>query len=261
MAFDSIIRAARQFENSNWGLADELLKHADKTMGGLRGMNAVATALSDAGMDYSASWLSALRHGAELFPPERRHPQVGVRIHLACGSPDMLDAILRIAKREGYSLSLHSVERMMAQLGREERAQREEEAKEAEAEAKEAEKEEAKAKDEPTRKRAGEKKKAAKKRAKKARSAPKRQAIKPPKEENANFLMVRTQVMADLGQIGKLIKKINKTLEPALDQLSPNFCNAAMEECIGWAQELRGLADLIKKNRPSGAKRGHLYAV
>lgn len=262
MAFETIIKAARQFENSNWLLADELLKHADGMLSGPKGLNAVAAALADEGLDYSSRWLQDLRRTAEAFPSERRHSGIGVKIHMAAGTPDILDAIMKIAKRDDKPLSLHSVERIMAQLAREERAEREEEAKEAEAEAEKAEKEEVAAKDEPTRKRASKKKKAAKKRAQKARGAPKRKkATKPPKEDQAAFLLVRTQFSADLGQIGKLIRKMEKTLKPALDQLTPAFCNAAIEECLTYANELRKLSDLIEKNRPTGAKRGHLYAV
>ena len=172
---------------------------------------------------------------------------------------------MKIAKTEKRSLSLHSIERIMAQLSREERTERDHKIKEAEAEAKEAAKEEAEAKDEPTRKRAVEKKKAAKQRAQKERGAPRRKhkATKPPKEEDAPFLLVRTSFFADLGQVNKLIKKMDKTLKPAIEkeQLTPAFCNAAIEECLSAANELRRLSELIEKNRPSGAKRGHLYAV
>ena len=261
-AFPSIIKAARQYETSSWLLADELLKHAESTFGGEHGLNAVAAALADAGMEYTARWLSELRRTAETFSPDRRHPSVGVKIHNIAGSPEMMDAIMKMAKRDSRPLSLHSVERIMAQLAREERAEREEEAKEADAEAEKAAKEEVEAKDEPARKTARKKKKAAKKRAQKARGAPKRKkATKPPKEEDAPFLLVRTSFFADLSQVNKIIKRMNETLTGALDQLTPAFCNAAVEECLSSANDLRRLSDLIEKNRPSGAKRGHLYAV
>jgi len=261
--FASIIRAARQFETGNWNLADELHKHAEGTLTGPKGLKAVASALADAGMDYSTEWLRQLRLAAETFPEDRRHLSVGIKIHMAAGSPDMMDAIMKIAKREDRSLSLHSVERIMAQLAREERAERDQKAKEAEEEAKQAAKEEAEAKSEPARERAREKKKAAKQRAQRERGAPgrKQRATKPPKEDDAPFLLARVQFAADVKQIAKFIKRMNSTLKPVLDQLTPSFCNNAVEELLECANDLRRLSDLIEKNRPSGAKRGHLYAV
>ena len=261
MAFEEIIKVARAFENSSWALADALFKDAEGTLTGNHGMRAVAAALAEVGLDYTPAWLLNLYRAAEHFPPDRRHPGVGIRIHEAAGSPDMLDAIMKIAEMEKKPLSFHSIERIMAQIMRDERAIREQEAAAAEAEATAAEKEESKARDVVTRKKAGERKRSAKKRAQKARGAPRRRKLKPPKQEEGSFLLVRTSFNSDLGQIGKLIRRMNKTIDGALDEMTPAFCNAAIEECLSAANELRALSNLIEKNRPSGAKRGHLYAL
>jgi hypothetical protein len=102
------IEAAKEAENHKWLLGEALVLEADETKSGSRGLNAVAKELADHGIEWSTKYLSELRRTAEAFPRDRRH-NLPWKVHAKAGNPDMLDVIVRAARKEGEKVTTRYV--------------------------------------------------------------------------------------------------------------------------------------------------------
>ncbi len=277
--FPRCMKAGKRVDVDQWALADALLKEAEDKDTGPRGLKAVVADFANLGLEYEPRYLRMLRQAAETFPPPRRYdgehhtPQVVLRAHIAAGNPDTLDVIVRAARKDDRKVTLEYVEHLLRRIRKEVRDERikerevaRQELAEAEAEALKAEKRRDKAATDEERiiatrhrDQARDRQRKANEKVKNIKVAPSRKELPAPSEDEMGGLLTKTQFMADLGEIKRIIRRVEKDIESALPELSPTFINAAVEECLEAANSLRGLADVLRKNQSN--KRGHLAAV
>jgi hypothetical protein len=272
--FPRCMKAGKTIDLDQWALADALLKEADDKDTGERGLKAVVTDFTNLlGLDYSAPYLRQLRQVAEMFPAARRHDKVTLRAHLAAGNPDVLDVIVKAGRKEGRKISDKYIEGILRRLRREDRDRRQQEKNNAQTLVAEAEAEETQAitrtrhaktdserkAAEQQRDEARERKEQARDRAKKIKVIPSRKEFPAPQEDEVSELVAKTRFMADIGDIKRLSRRLEREITPAIPELSPAFINAAVEELLEAANGLRALADLLRKGQSN--KRGHLAVV
>jgi flagellar biosynthesis GTPase FlhF len=279
LKFPKTIKAAQAAEQSQWAIGDALLKEAEDRQTGERGLNAVSRELEANGIEFSMPYLRNLRDTAKAFPADRRH-NLPWAVHQDAGNPDVLDTIVRGAKKDidsktGKSAKVtkwyvRDVLQRQYQEEREERrkaaevAQHElEKAKTQETEARERER---KAKNADERKLAERDRQDATKRkhaaidsAKTTRTAPRKQNRPAPAEESVPFLVARARFMSGLTEIKGNLKKLGKEIEPYMDEFTPAFINASVEDLLDIANQARALSDVLRKH--SSNKRGHLAVV
>jgi hypothetical protein len=82
-------------------LADALLSESDNTCNGPRGFKAIAEALLEHNIEHDPNRLRKLRKTAEAFPPDRRHPQLGIELHILARNPDLLDTLVGYSRKHG----------------------------------------------------------------------------------------------------------------------------------------------------------------
>jgi len=94
-----------------WALGEALIKDCgkpgdDRTHNGSHGrIEAAAKELAAKGFDYNLNTLVNIRETAFAFPSVRRITDVAFWTHSAAGSPDLLDAATKLARREGVSVT------------------------------------------------------------------------------------------------------------------------------------------------------------
>ena len=255
MKFPRTLKAAKQTEVSYWVLADALLKESTNSDTGPAGMKAVAGELEQYGLDYSVPYLRSLRQTAELYPPNRRHPDISLRVHTAVANPNTLDVIAKVLRREGQTPSLHYVDKIMARLRQEALKKREEELREARREESEAEQEETqaryregnakseeeKAKARRQRETARKRRQDAGERVERARQQPKprRPELPTPKEEDVGALAASAEIMANARQARRLANESEKILKKTTE-LAPaavaGLTDAALTAANAWRE-------------------------
>jgi len=80
-----------------------------------------------------------------------------------------------------------------------------------------------------------------------------------PKEKDKPQYLAGMQFDADLAQIGHLLRKMKKTIEPIAAQMSEAWAEGTTEELLQVQDELKQLLDLVRKTQPN--KRGHIHVV
>jgi hypothetical protein len=102
MPFQKVLKAAREREARLWQLADALLSESDNMCNGPRGFKAIAEALlAEHTIEHDPNWLRKLRKTSEAFPPDRRHPQLGIELHILARNPDLLDTLVGYSRKHG----------------------------------------------------------------------------------------------------------------------------------------------------------------
>ena len=145
-SFPRTLKAAEASDRAQWPLADALLKETDKGASGPRSIRAAAKELADNGIDLSPEYLAHLRYTAEVFPANRRLP-LPWKVHYTAGNPDMLDSIVKDAKKSGTKVTIWHVEAVLKQIRRDEQKARDKAKAEAERERAKAEEAERKARE------------------------------------------------------------------------------------------------------------------
>ena len=282
LKFPRCMKAGRAADVSQWDLADALLKETEDQRKGPRGYEAVVKEFADhLGLDYSAEYLKILRTVAQVFPPNRRYdgehnkPMVTLRGHQEATSPDMLDAIVKAAKKKDVPVTRPLIIKTLQQLRAQERAARADEHKAAQVELAEAEDEEHRAekrrdnaKSDSERKAATEERDHARTRKAKAKrkvqesKVPPKRKLPAPQEDEEPDLLTRVRVSAAVSSIMGDSLRLKQDLVEFLGSgaASPAFVNAAIEQLIGCREELTRMIDLLRQHQ-KGGKAAHLYAI
>jgi hypothetical protein len=104
--FPQTVAAAKAMELDQWKLGDALLKECGLPSesginnGSYTKLQAAQAELEGHGIDYELSTLRRYRDVAHAFPPATRVAGTSHRVHLECCTPDMLNAVLAIWKKE-----------------------------------------------------------------------------------------------------------------------------------------------------------------
>jgi len=273
------MKAAKAVDVNQWALADALKVEVENKMTGAHGFNAVINDFGKiCGLDYSYTYLRFLRETAEAFPAARRYdgdhnkPVVSLSGHHDAASPDMLDALVGIAKKEDVPLNRETITKFIGAIRNEERQARHEqhqaakrEQAEAEAEAEQAKHRHRNAKTEAERTKATKERDAARDRQQAAKTRVRETAVPPRKglpvpKEPEGGLLLKAKFMADAGDVHSRLRRIKKYMEASSETLTPAFIAGAVEDMLSIANIAREIADLLRKHNPG--KRGqHLYAV
>jgi hypothetical protein len=125
--FPQTVAAAKAMEHDQWKLGDALLKecglpgdsHANN--GSSAKLQAAQAELEAHGIEYEISTLRRYRDTAHAFPHASRIATVSHRVHIACGTPTILNAVLaawRKEKGDDKPLALHACTHILTELHR-----------------------------------------------------------------------------------------------------------------------------------------------
>jgi hypothetical protein len=278
---------AKRGNSVNWDMGDYLLKVAGKPSesrannGSFKAIAEVADELAENGYpQFSTKHMSQLREVAHDFPASYRVISVSWTTHREAGTPEILAAVIEAAKAQGRKgVSKRFVMQIINGMHADRNAKR----KSAEikarkiAEKAERERQQAMRDKESAQKRQDElAAKAAEKReqeanaraehnrgrARKLRGAPKRDKSKPlksPKPEEVPLLVAKSKFMADSAEAKALVRRMDREIDPHIDDLSKAYIVGCVEELLEIAELFRKLA--TKLNRNQIEKRAHLHAV
>jgi hypothetical protein len=270
LQFPQTLEAAMGAEKSRWKIGDALVREAEETTTGPRGLRAVKEELAANGIEYETHTLSDMRSTADAFPRNRRH-ELPFEVHRDAGNPDTLDVIVKAAKKGGQKVTKWYVRDALQSMRDQQRAAREEAKAEArrEQEKAEAEEEAARKREKESqnrdererakrdRQRAAERKREAAENYKKAKIAPKRKDRPAPAEDDVPLLVLSTALMANANKAIVLANDSGKMLGRNISELSPKAIaglhTAAMEAAEAW----REFASKLKKV----SSRPHLSVV
>jgi hypothetical protein len=272
--FPKTLAACQSAENSQWAIGDALLKDKiDEGFNGSRGLKAVSKELAEYGIEYAPNTLSELRETARLFPPARRHAKVSFAAHRKAWNPDILDTIVKAAKKDGDRVTQDYVELTVVRMAKDARKEREKAKAEADREATEAEaakdlarRKEREAKDVEERKRAERDRKDAEAKHRKAVERVKATKVEPkkgdrvaPDVEDVPRLVAVTTFSSNATDAKRLAKKTSELLKAHIDTLTDDYVVGMVEEAMAASDAWREVADMIRK--ASSNKRGHLSIV
>jgi NTP pyrophosphatase (non-canonical NTP hydrolase) len=251
------IAIAKRSNNCDWDMADYLLEAAGRPSrtgindGSFSKLKEVSDELVGNGFSqFTVPHLTRLRQAAYAFPKDSRQNPVSLMAHFEAGSPEVLQAVIVSAKAQGCPVSTSFVTSVMRGMTADQSVKRRHLEKRARAAADRAEAAGDRARADRNRTRAV-----------KLRGAPKRDKSKrvAPKPEEVPMMVVKGRFMADSGQIGATIRKMDREIAPHIDDLSKAFVVGSVEELLELAEALRKLA--AKLNRNQQDKRAHLHAV
>jgi hypothetical protein len=275
--FPRTLKAAQVSERTQWDVGDALLAEADAKHTGTRGLNAVVQELEDNGIELGARYLGNLRETAELFPPKRRH-DLPWKVHQAAGNPDVLDTIVRAAKKDPNKPKvtmryIYGVLRAQHKAERQSRIEAKaiadaalEKAQEEERQARARERAAKKANDERELARANAEHERAKKRteeasdiARKSRVVSRKKDLQAPPEADIPMMVIITSLLAHANEAERLARKSEKILGENAEELSAVQIAGLTDAAISAANAWNRFAAAIRA--ATRDKRGHLSVV
>lgn len=244
LVFPKTVRAAKTHDLSQWAMAEALLKETTDNNTGTKGLMAAAEELKQNGIEHNIAYLRLLRQAAEMFSPNRRYSDIPLRVHFAAGNPDVLDVVVKVARKEGKVVTTNFVENVLREIRAEVKEKARLERAKAHAEETEAAEEERKAQ-------TNEQREAAK--AKRKRAAAKRQAVRStrrkdlpaPDEKDVNPLSAKAQFMQNANEARRLATKALKLIKPNLDEYSPAAVAGLLDACLTVANTWRETANTL----------------
>jgi hypothetical protein len=282
--YEGVVAAAMKGENALWEIGDEIIKALGKRAGArLIGDNdgsykileEIANELVANGIDkYETKSLADIRITASNFQGSDRIRKVSFTSHRVAGTPAMLTAAMDYANQLDKKVSPDLIREYKKIVGDEEKKARKEARQDAINAKKEAEAEAAKAREEKRQANSKEAKEAAAKREHEAKERAKEAAalandLKSPPPINHSvpkkgpadvpMLVVRATFNADVEKAKALAKKMDRDIDPHLENLSDAFVANAVEELLEAANAFRQLSNKIRSGKAN--KRSHLYAV
>lgn len=280
MAYERIVAAAMKREGSLWDIGDEIvletgssIEEPGKNTGLFKKIKAIAKELENNGLEkYDEKSLSLIRLTAINFSGKDRIKGVAFSVHRTAGTAEKLRNVIAYAASVGRTKPVS--EGFIKEYEAAEKERRRDEFKAALIVVAEAEKEIAQAKEdfrkanslqakEAARKRekaAEEKRKEASRRAKDLKTAPKVNRTVPSKgRATRSMLEIRTGFAANLSTAKSLAERMDKDVDPHIDNLPDTFIDMAAEELLEIAEMFRQLSFKVRGRKTN--KRSHLHAV
>lgn len=281
MAYERIVAAAMKGENALWELGDEIIAETGNARsrigvpnhGLLKKLKEIAEELVNCGFNkYKEKSLSDIRNTALDFQGSNRFKGVAFSVHTKIANPEELRKVIEYAKSVGRTKPVS--EDFIRVYEAAEKEHRREQLKEAHAALEQAKAKIEEAKEELRKanspqakataarklKEAEEEKKAATQLVKDLKTAPKVNHNAPSKgRANTPMLVVRTKFAADLSTAKSLVEKMNKDVDPHIDNLPDTFIDMAAEELLEIAEMFRQLSFKVRSKKSN--KRSHLHAV
>lgn len=281
MAYERIVAAAMKREGGSlWEIADEIVKSTGpsrdgpgKNTGLYKEIKAIAEELEKNGLEkYDEESLSRMRITAITFKENDRIPEIGFHTHRIAGTPERLKNVIEYAVSVGRTKAVsqafikeyEGLEKEYRREARKEALTAKEEAAAKIAEAKEehrkANSPQAKAAAAQKIKEAEEEKKAAAQLAEDLKTAPKiNHNARSKGRAGRSMLEVRTGFSADLSKAKSLAERMDKDVDPHIDNLPDTFIDMAAEELLEIAEMFRQLSFKVRSKKSN--KRSHLHAV
>lgn len=284
--YDGVVQAAMEGEGALWHIGDEIVKilgpresrvrrHGTND-GSYKILEEISVELAANGMEqYKAKTLAEIQSTASLFPKSERKSKISFHAHSRAGTPEILTQAISYAAYIGEKkISARVINDYKKKVEKDDKEARKEARQDALNAKKEAEAEAAKAREEKRQANSKEAKEAAAKREQEAKERAKEAAalandLKGPPPINHSvpkkgpadlpMLVVRTTFNADVEKAKTLARKMDRDIDPHLENLSDTFVANAVDELLEVANAYRQLSNKIRSGNAN--KRAHLYAV
>src|SRR5580765_2082743 len=244
LVFPQTVRACKANDLTQWSMAEALLKETTDNNSGTKGLMAAAEELKQNGIEHTIAYLRLLRQAAEHFSPNRRYSDIPLRVHFAAGNPDVLDVIVKVARKEGKTVTTKFVENVLREIRAELREKARLERAKAHSEETEAAEEERKAQTLEERRAAqAKRKKAAAKR--NAVRSPRRKDLPAPHEKDVNPFSAKAEFMQNANEARRLANQALQLIKPNLDEYSPAAVAGLLDACLTVANTWREAANTL----------------